>query len=99
MRTAPVNVHTKSRLRACFLTAAISVLIVSSAVAQTASRITLDQAIELALKNNPALQAARTQIDQSRAQEITADLRPNPLLSWDASSYPSSIPACSPSIR
>jgi outer membrane protein, heavy metal efflux system len=50
--------------------------------------ITLDRAVELALANNPTLKAARTQIDQSRAQEITAGLRPNPTLSGDSQFLP-----------
>ena len=45
------------------------------------TRVTLEQAIDLALQHNHALQAARTQIQQNRAQEITASLRPNPVLS------------------
>jgi outer membrane protein, heavy metal efflux system len=50
--------------------------------------ITLDQAITLALANSPSIQATRTQIQQSRAQEITANLRPNPLLSFDSQFIP-----------
>ena len=50
--------------------------------------ITLDQAIELAKKNNPSLQAQRTQIMQNKEQEVTANLRPNPALSWDAEYLP-----------
>jgi cobalt-zinc-cadmium efflux system outer membrane protein len=48
------------------------------------TRIDLDQAIQLALAHNHALKAARTQIQQNQAQEITAGLRPNPVLTWDA---------------
>ncbi len=36
----------------------------------------------------PAIQAARTQIDQNKAQEVTANLRPNPVLSWDTQFLP-----------
>jgi cobalt-zinc-cadmium efflux system outer membrane protein len=43
------------------------------------ARITLDDAIDLALKHNHSLQAARTMILQNQAQEITANLRPNPV--------------------
>jgi cobalt-zinc-cadmium efflux system outer membrane protein len=50
--------------------------------------ITLDQAIDLALKNSPAIKAARTQIDQNKAQEITANLRPNPTLNFDSQFVP-----------
>ncbi len=47
-------------------------------------RITLDQAIQLALRHNHSLLAARTTIQQSKAEEITANLRPNPVLLGDA---------------
>ena len=50
--------------------------------------ITLDQALQLALTNSPAIKAARTQIQQSQAQEITANLRPNPTLNWDSQFIP-----------
>src|SRR5579864_8295296 len=53
-----------------------------------ATQITLEQAISLALTNSPAIKAARTQIQQSQAQEITANLRPNPTLSWDSQFIP-----------
>jgi cobalt-zinc-cadmium efflux system outer membrane protein len=56
----------------------------ASAQTQPASvRIDLEQAIDLALKHNHALKAARSQIDQSRAQEITAAIRPNPIFTYD----------------
>jgi len=51
-------------------------------------RITLDEAIRLALQHNHALQAARSTILHSQAQEITANLRPNPVLSSDAQFLP-----------
>ena len=44
-------------------------------------RITLDEAVRIALQHNHNLMATRTAIEQSRAQEITAGLRPNPVLS------------------
>lgn len=50
--------------------------------------ITMDQAIDLARQNNPTLQAQRTLIYQSREDEVTANLRPNPTLSWDAQYLP-----------
>ena len=46
-------------------------------------RITLDDAIRLALQHNHNLLAARTTIEQSKDQEITANLRPNPALFGD----------------
>ena len=45
--------------------------------------ITLDQATQMALDHNHNLLAARTTIQQSQAQEITANLRPNPTLFTD----------------
>ena len=52
------------------------------------TRITLDDAVSLALSKSPSLKATRTQIAQSKAQEVTANLRPNPLLSWDTQFIP-----------
>lgn len=46
-------------------------------------RITLDQAVELALAHNHALLAARTTITQAKDSEVTANLRPNPTLGVD----------------
>jgi cobalt-zinc-cadmium efflux system outer membrane protein len=51
-------------------------------------RISLDQAIQMALQNNHNLKAARTTIQQNEAQEITANLRPNPVLTADAQFIP-----------
>ena len=48
-----------------------------------ATRITLEDAIQLALQKNQNLLAARTTVPQSQAQEITANLRPNPTLFTD----------------
>jgi outer membrane protein, heavy metal efflux system len=73
------------------------ILAVSGAVAyaqQTPSpavpavRITLEQAIQLASQHNHALEAARSTINQNVAQEVTANLRPNPVLSWDSQFIP-----------
>ncbi|HWW83340.1 MAG TPA: TolC family protein [Vicinamibacterales bacterium] len=51
-------------------------------------RITLDQAIDMALRHNHALLAARTTIQENQALEITANLRPNPVLLGDAQFLP-----------
>lgn len=53
-----------------------------------AQALSLEEALRLALENNPAIKAARTQIGQNKAQEVTAGMRPNPLLSWDAQFIP-----------
>jgi outer membrane protein, heavy metal efflux system len=62
-----------------------------------AAVITLDQAIELARANNPELQAQRTLVFQNKEQEVTANLRPNPTLSWDAQYLPLFTPDLSSS--
>jgi cobalt-zinc-cadmium efflux system outer membrane protein len=67
----------------------------ASAYAQTPAptpqgpvRVTLDEAIDLALKHNHTLKAQRTTIQQSEAAETTAGLRPNPVLGLDAQFLP-----------
>lgn len=50
--------------------------------------ITIEQAIDYAKRNNPMLQANRTLISQSKEQEVTANLRPNPVLTLDAQFLP-----------
>jgi len=52
------------------------------------ARVTLDDAIRLSLLHNHALQALRSTIQQSLAEEITANLRPNPTLGLDAQFLP-----------
>jgi len=51
---------------------------------QAGIKISLDDAIQMALQHNHALLAARTTIQQSEAEETTANLRPNPVLLGDA---------------
>ena len=51
-------------------------------------RLRLDQAIQMAIEHNHALKATRTQLAQSQAQEITAGLRPNPVLTIDSQFVP-----------
>lgn len=55
---------------------------------QSATRITLDEAVNLALTHSPSIQAQRTLILQNQAQEITANLRPNPTLGADSQFIP-----------
>jgi outer membrane protein, heavy metal efflux system len=62
-----------------------SFLLMPSAEAQNQGpvSITLDEAIQLGLQHNHNLLAARTTIQQSQAEETTANLRPNPTLFAD----------------
>jgi len=56
--------------------------------AQNTTSVDLDKAIELALAHNHSLKATRTQILQNQAQEITANLRPNPVFGADTQFVP-----------
>jgi outer membrane protein, heavy metal efflux system len=57
----------------------------AQALAQNPASVTisLDDAIQMALQHNHNLLAARTTIQQSEAEEITANLRPNPVILSD----------------
>jgi len=46
-------------------------------------RVDLEQAIQMAVVHNHALKAARTEIQQSQAEEVTAAIRPNPVFTYD----------------
>src|SRR5712691_9859223 len=56
--------------------------------APSVTRVSLDDALRLALQHNHALLALRTTILQNQAMETTANLRPNPVLAWDAQFLP-----------
>jgi outer membrane protein, heavy metal efflux system len=71
-----------------FAAAALSFLLVGTGNGQNTTRITLNEAIDLALAHNHSLLATRTLILQNQAQEITANLRPNPTLGVDAQFIP-----------
>jgi cobalt-zinc-cadmium efflux system outer membrane protein len=70
----------------------VVLLLAGLANAQPPARINMEQAINLALAHSHTLKAARTQIQQNQAQEITASLRPNPTLAWDALFIPTFSP-------
>jgi cobalt-zinc-cadmium efflux system outer membrane protein len=59
----------------------------------SAVRITLDEAIQMAIQHNHALIALRTTVQQSEAEEITQGLRPNPTLFADWEYLPLGSPA------
>jgi outer membrane protein, heavy metal efflux system len=92
--------HMKSRTRISWPLIALGALgllapmrAAAQAAAQAApqnlpARVTLEDAIDLALKHNHSLQAARTTILQNQAQEITANLRPNPVALVDEQYMP-----------
>src|ERR1700758_868510 len=69
-------------------TATICLLLVEAGAGQNTTRISLDQAIDLALAHNHSIKATRTLILQNQDQEITANLRPNPTLGVDTQFVP-----------
>ncbi len=67
---------------AVFVACALATL-PASAQTQGPVRITLDEAMQMAIQHNHLLIAMRTTIQQSEAEEITQGLRPNPTLFVD----------------
>ena len=67
------------------MAAILACSLASPAFAQSTgpTSITLDEAIQMALQHNHNILAARTTIQQSEAEETTANLRPNPSLFAD----------------
>src|SRR5579863_8300598 len=63
-------------------------LLVPPVEGQSTTLVTLDQAIDLSLAHNHSLRATRTLILQNQAQEITANLRPNPTFGADTQFVP-----------
>lgn len=69
--------------------AGVSILLLAGVMlGQNPTLISLDQAIDLALAHNHSLKATRTLIFQNQAQEITANLRPNPVFGIDSQFVP-----------
>ena len=58
-----------------------------------ASLLTREQAVALAVQRNQALHAQRLTVDQSRAGEITAGLKPNPLFTSSNADFPVFTPS------
>src|SRR5271154_5337440 len=73
--------QTMSKFHHCGLVAGLLFAAVCSASAQQA--LTWQQIRQRFEQNNPTLLAGKLNIDESRAQEITAHLRPNPILALD----------------
>ncbi len=55
---------------------------------QAVTRLTLEEAVRLALERNQSLRAQRLAIDQARANEITAALKPNPVFANNNEDFP-----------
>jgi cobalt-zinc-cadmium efflux system outer membrane protein len=73
-------------VRALALAAASLLGLAGPAVAEQIRNLTLAQALALAERQNPTLQAQAQSIESNRANEITAGLRPNPTFQNDTTS-------------
>lgn len=80
--------YLKTRRGRRALTGAFCLLLSAAGYGQSTISVDLDKAIELALAHNHSLKATRTVILQNQAQEITANLRPNPVLGADSQFVP-----------
>lgn len=88
-RSALISTLMRSRhLRVLAPVAMFFLVLVGASSGQNTTLISLDQAIDLALAHNHSIQATRTLILQNQAQEITANLRPNPTLGVDTQFVP-----------
>jgi cobalt-zinc-cadmium efflux system outer membrane protein len=75
-----------------FLVLAVCMLVLIGVAARASAqdrfaRLTLDQAVELALRENAALRAKGFEVESTRAGEITAGLIPNPTASYTSEKY------------
>ena len=77
------SAHCRATLFAGVVLACALAANLASAQTQGPVGITLDEAIQMAMQHNHNLLAARTTIQQSQAEETTANLRPNPTLFGD----------------
>src|SRR5579864_863171 len=68
--------------------ATLCLLLVEAGTGQNTTRISLDEAINLALAHNHSIKANRSLIFQNQAQELTANLRPNPTFGADTQFVP-----------
>jgi len=68
--------------------AVLALGLIGTTLGQGTTHVALDEAINLALAHNHALLATRTMVFQNQAQEVTANLRPNPTLSADSQFLP-----------
>jgi len=78
-----------AELGAAFSIALAVLLLAEVSAAQTpAGPLTRERAVELALMHNQSLRASRLAVDQARADEITAALKPNPVFTSTNADFP-----------
>src|SRR5512141_2119450 len=80
--------------RAAVATACAAALpaVVAAQAGAPATRLSLDEAVRMAIARNQALQAQRLSIDAARADEVTAGLKPNIGVSFEADGFPTFSP-------
>jgi outer membrane protein, heavy metal efflux system len=78
------------RVGCCTVVAGLAITLPGEARAQTpvpVARLTLDQAVQMAVARNQALEAQRLAVQASKADEITAGLKPNIGVSFSADGF------------
>ena len=83
------------------MTVALAATLATAAAAQTqpqpgpppVATLTMDDAVRLALERNQSLRAQRLTIDESKADELTASLKPNYMLFAGADGFPVFTPS------
>jgi len=87
------HAHNRASLVACTIIGFALAASLAHSQAQGPVRITLDEAIQMALQHNHNMLAMITTIQQAEAEETTANLRPNPTLFADWEYLPLGSPA------
>jgi cobalt-zinc-cadmium efflux system outer membrane protein len=87
---APAAVISLSMMFAALLTGSAAGQVPATA---PATLLTQDQAVALAVQRNQSLRAQRLSIDQSRADETTAGLKPNPVFTSSNADFPVFTPS------
>lgn len=81
-------IHARRFVVALALVARIGMPQSASEMGTIPKKLTLDDAIQIALARNPMLAAAQESIEISRGDAVNAGLRPNPAISLQTENYP-----------
>ena len=82
-----LKVTTRKTTRTLQWLVSVALLLASVAAAQTKAPMSWDQVRKRFEQNNPTLLAGQLNIEESKAQELTANMRPNPSLSLTADQF------------
>jgi len=82
-----LKVTTRKTTRTLQWLVSVALLLASVAAAQTKAPMSWDQVRQRFEQNNPTLLAGQLNIEESKAQELTANMRPNPSLSLTADQF------------